>query len=225
MTPYYDHAGITLWYGDCLDVLPELEAGSFDSVVADPPYGIAYEASQYPGALFAGVMAEDDAEFDPAHLLALGLPMILWGANNYANWLPRGGWLCWDKRCCEAADRVFGSPFELAWISDRAKFKMLRLQHGGAINADGHGIRRVHPTQKPVALMSWCLKLLKSKHVLDPYCGSGTTLVAAKQLGLAGVGIEIEEKYCEAAAKRLEQEVLPLRLAEPPVEPCPLTLF
>ena len=74
MTPYYDHAGIQLYHGDCRVVLPMLKVDSFDSVVTDPPYGIAYEASQYPGALFAGVMAGDDAEFDPAHLLALGLP-------------------------------------------------------------------------------------------------------------------------------------------------------
>jgi site-specific DNA-methyltransferase (adenine-specific) len=71
-----------------------------------------------------------------------------------------------------------------------------------------HKEKRVHPTQKPLALMKWCLSLFHdTKTVLDPYCGSGTTLVAAKAMGLTSIGIEREEKYCEIAAKRLSQEV------------------
>ena len=99
--------GVTLYQGDCLEILPTLEG--VDAVVTDPPYGIAYEASRYVGASFSGVMQGDDSDFDPRTLLALNKPTIIWGANNFSDRLPRGGWIVWDKRCCVEADRAFGS--------------------------------------------------------------------------------------------------------------------
>lgn len=207
MKPYYEHAGITIYHGDCREILPELGECA-DVLVTDPPYGIGYDAERYPDARFEGVMVGDGADFDPTQLLAMSLPSVLWGANNYAHLLPPGGWLCWDKRVVEAADRILGSPFELAWCSIRNRFKILRCQHGGAVNADGSA-PRVHPTQKPLRVMNWSLgQLADDGIVLDPFMGSGTTLVAAKNLGREAVGIEIEEKYCEISAKRLQQEVL-----------------
>ena len=130
---------------------------------------------------------------------------VIWGANNFSDKMPVGGWLVWDKRCGESADRMFGSPFELAWTSRRTTFKFKRLQHGGAVNADGHGVRRVHPTQKPVELMRWCISLFSTaRTIVDPYAGSGTTLIADMIEGRKAVGIELDEKYCEVAAARLE---------------------
>jgi len=194
--------------GDCLELLKSLPSGSVDAVVTDPPYGIGYVASRYRGAKFSGVIHGDDSPFDPSALLSIGVPTIMWGGNNFANSLPRGGWLCWDKRCCEEADRIHGSPFELAWVSDCAKFKMKRLQHCGAVSADRTA--RVHPTQKPIELMRWCLDLLgipEGATVLDPYCGSGTTGVACVQTGRNFIGYEIDPKYCEIARRRIEAAV------------------
>ena len=207
MTPYYEHAGITIYHGDCREVLPALTA---DVLVTDPPYGIAYEASRYATARFSGVMHGDDEPFDPRLLVTLDLPAVIWGGNNFAHMLPPGGWLCWDKRTDEIADKMLGSPFELAWCSIRTRFKFLRCRHVGYFNADGPFINREHPTQKPIEVMNWSIGQLPEGVVLDPFMGSGTTLVAAKNLGRRAIGIEIEERYCEIAAKRLAQEVLPL---------------
>lgn len=205
-----------LFHGDSQEVLSQYGNFNADALVSDPPYGIAYEASRYRNATFAGVIEGDSQEFNPSRLVSLNLSTILWGGNNFAHLLPRGGWLCWDKRVSEAADRILGSPFEMAWCSLRTKFKMIRCLHGGVVNADGHGIKRVHPTQKPIRVMEWCLievlRLERDSLVLDPYCGSGTTGVACIRTGHRFIGIEIEEQYCKATVKRLEKELSQPRL-------------
>ena len=105
---------------------------------------------------------------------------------------------------------MLGSPFELAWRNiDHGYDTMIRLMHGGVVNADRDG-KRFHPTQKPAQLMIRIMKLYPgAETICDPFMGSGTTLVAAKQLGRKAIGIEIEEKYCEIAVRRLSQEMLP----------------
>jgi len=188
--------GCDLYLGDCLSIMPLL--GKVDCVVADPPYGIGYIGDGYKP------IHGDDKMFDPSFLLEW--PCIIWGANNFCQKLPEiGGWLCWDKRVTEAADGLRGSPFELAWTSIPRKYKILRLQHGGVRNADGEGIKRVHPTQKPIALMKWCLGFLPdAETILDPFMGSGTTLVACTKLGRKGIGIELDPDYFEIACKRVQ---------------------
>jgi site-specific DNA-methyltransferase (adenine-specific) len=207
LKPYYDRDGITIYHGDCREILPTLDP--VDLVLTDPPYGIAYDPSRYKTSTCKQPIAGDGKAFDPDLLLSIPADhKIIWGGNNFANQMPRGGWLCWDKRCGEQADKVLGAPFELAWVSKETSYKMKRLQHAGAKNADGEGIKRVHPTQKPVALMQWCIGLFPSKTILDPYMGSGTTLVAAKLEGRRAIGIEIEERYCEVAKERLRQKTM-----------------
>jgi site-specific DNA-methyltransferase (adenine-specific) len=99
----------------------------------------------------------------------------------------------------------------MAVVIGRRTYKMIRLQHCGVKNADGDRAGRFHPTQKPVVLFRRILELFpKANFILDPFLGSGTTLLAAKQLGRRAIGIEIEEKYCEIAAKRLANEPMPL---------------
>jgi DNA modification methylase len=211
MKPYYEHAGITIYHGDCRDIFPMIP--KVDLVLTDPPYGIGYEYSRANKTINYGKIAGDADAFDPSHLIRFS-QVVLWGGNNFANRLPVGGWICWDKRLSEAADRMLGSPFELAWCSNPKLYKIVRLLHCGAKNADAPNgdvatEARFHPTQKPVRLMSACLSLFPNLELaLDPYMGSGSTLRAAKDLGRRAIGIEIEERYCEIAARRLSQEVL-----------------
>ena len=212
-TPYYSHAGITIYCGDCRDILPHVTA---DVVVTDPPYGIGHrteyadrgrsklaQCRNYPRVV------GDNEPFDPVGLIALGMPTITWGANHYASRLPDSdGWLVWDK---ERPDDLNQSTCELAWTNVVKGCRRFRYLWHGMMRAGREDIW--HPTQKPVALMRWCLSFPWTEHlglVLDPFMGSGTTLVAAKQLGRKAIGIEIEERYCEIAARRMAQEVLPL---------------
>ena len=133
--------------------------------------------------------------------------VIAFGANNYPEQLPhRGRWLCWDKRTIDgAADAMLGSPFELAWINRTTGYgRIFRLLHGGVVNADGG--KRVHPTQKPIALMEWCLGFLPdARTILDPFMGSGTTLVACQRMGRSGTGIELDPDYFAIACKRVDE--------------------
>ncbi len=216
MKPYYEHAGITIYHGDCREILPTLEC--VDLVLTDPPYGISHPtnyASRGRGALaatsdFAPVHG-DGEPFDPRCLLEIGRARIIWGANYFASRLPeQSGWLVWDKRVQEGVGVNDQSDGELAWTDTVKGVRIFRHMWNGFWRDSERGESH-HPTQKPVALMSWCmtLKWTRDLHtVIDPFMGSGPTLVAAKNLGRRAIGIEIEERYCEIAAKRLAQEVL-----------------
>lgn len=215
--PYYQDDAVTVYHADCRDILSDLP--KVDLVLTDPPYGIAYEPKSYNPLSYFTAVQGDDSQFDPRPFL--GYPnVILWGANNYTKYLPKGGWLCWDKRVIEEADNMVGSPFELAWIKNGDKaniFRIARIQHGGVVNNDRFNGNpwgnREHPTQKPIRLMEWCILLCPLANlILDPFLGSGTTAFAAKKLGRKCIGIEIEEKYCEIASKRCSQMVMDLNV-------------
>ena len=208
--PYYhdEASGITIYHGDCREILPTLTPVGL--VLTDPPYGIGWHGHPASTVAWDG-FAGDDGELDIRFILGMDCAVVAFGANNYPNQLPhRGRWICWDKRTIDgAADAMLGSPFELAWSNQRSGFdRIIRVLHGGVINSDGG--RRVHPTQKPLAVMRHLVEWYSDSgdSVLDPFMGSGTTLRAAKDLGRKAIGIEIEERYCEIAVKRLAQEVL-----------------
>ena len=221
MKPYYEHAGITIFQGDCREILPQL--AGVGAVVTDPPYGINIRPGLQgtPGHSYIEHprVTGDDEPFDPAHLLKLNVPTILWGGNNFAARLPdSNAWIVWDKRDGCEPDAFFGDC-EMAWSNLTGGARILRFPwaSGSQRQVDG----RWHGTQKPVAVMRWCIERLHwitgpaklktiAGAICDPYMGSGSTLVAAKKLGRRAIGIEIEERYCEIAAKRLSQEVLPL---------------
>jgi site-specific DNA-methyltransferase (adenine-specific) len=179
-------------------------------IVADPPYGLSYKPGGNGKAvrLVKDTVTGDTNPFDPALLLSYRAPLVLWGANHYASRLPvSASWLVWDKRCGTTSDSH--ADCELAWTNLGGPARLYSQLWRGMLR-DGEPESRVHPTQKPVRLMRWCLSLCRIGTVIDPFMGSGTTLVAAKEEGRRAIGIEIEERYCEIAAKRLAQEVLPL---------------
>lgn len=205
----------TLYCADCREILPLLP--KVDAVVSDPPYGIAFAhggndrsgigKGKY-ATKFAGVGIEgDNAPFDPSSLGRMGGNAILWGANHFADGLPASPfWLVWDKRAASQHNNDF-ADCELAWCSFKGVARVFRHQWDGMMKASERGIPRVHPTQKPVELMRWCLERLPEPNnlILDPYMGSGTTGVACVKLGRKFIGIEIEPKYFEIACRRIEQ--------------------
>ena len=203
--------GITLYHGDCREILPLLEKGSVDLVLGDPPYGIGYDASkssQQGIQPFEKIEGEDDL-FDPSPWLAFP-DCILWGVNNYCHAIPprQGQWYFWDKVLRNGLG-VRVAEGEFAWHRRGTKPRAFRHLWSGAYRESESGERSQHPHQKPLVLMKWCIGLADNPQViLDPFAGSGTTLRAAKDLGRKAIGIEIEEKYCRIAANRLRQEVL-----------------
>lgn len=215
MKPYYEEAGITIYHGDCRDILPHLP--KVDLVLTDPPYGISLKTAYRQRG--RGRLAKcrdypeiigDEKPFNPKFLLELNLPMVLWGANYYADKLfPASGWLVWDKRVLDITNDQ--ADCELAWTNFVKGVRIFRHMWNGFLRDSQRGEGN-HPAEKPVRLINWILGLpwTPTGVILDPFMGSGTTLRAAKDLGRKAIGIEIEEKYCEIAANRLSQEVLPL---------------
>ena len=204
----------TLYRGDCMDVLPLLD--KVDAVITDPPYGIDYDPSihkNYDGSMsqFTKIIG-DDSEIDLSFIFKMSAKKIIWGAENLFSQLPhKGRWLCWHKRSEKMIPNIMrGSDFELAWMDEiSGNYKFFNLIHGGVINADsfrGNNLKRDHPTQKPVALMRWCIEQAGNpQSILDPFMGSGTTGVAAMQMGRSFIGIEREPKYFDIACQRIEQ--------------------
>ena len=216
LAPFYDRDGITIYNADCRKILPFLDR--FDLLLTDPPYGIGADKNLRANKQHGKALApskdygEPDWDIEPPPRWLLDAAQesatnaILWGGNYYG--LPASScWLVWDK---ENGDNGY-ADCELAWTNMPRAVRKFRWKWQGMLQ-ERMGDRkeyRVHPTQKPLALMKWCCSLLPdATSVLDPFMGSGTTLVAAKLLGLRAVGIEINRDYCEAAVERLRQGVL-----------------
>ena len=201
MKPYFSSESVTIYHADCRDVLSEL-LNENDTILTDPPYGLSWSTHPASTVTWSGFV-NDTGELDLRFVLELQNRVIVFGAYNFIRQLPiKGRWICWDKRCNEKADRMLGSPFELAWVNNSSGFdRMYRIQHGGVVNANGGP--RLHPTEKPIELMRRIISDYGCKgRVVDPFCGSGTTLRAAQLAGMQSVGIEIDEQYCEVAANR-----------------------
>ena len=201
--PYYEHAGITIYHADCREVLPFI--GRFDLCLTDPPYGLGDRLKGGNGEWGKGFREAptwDRGTVDFSvftHLLQISDSAIIWGGNYYPLH-PVRGWLSWDK-CQEHSS----GHFELAWTNLDIPTRVWRSSRVEVYSE----MDKRHPTQKPEKLMTWCIgHAPRADTILDPFMGSGSTLVAAKNLGRTAVGIELEEKYCEIAALRLSQEVM-----------------
>ena len=215
---------VRLICADCRDVLPTL--GKVDAVVTDPPYGQNYKVNTfYKGGSRENAVVQrngktlivspnvyepiegDDEPFDPTHLLHIAPEILIFGAHKFADRLPPGGWLVWDKvPTGKVRDQGDG---ECAWINRDQPLRIFRLLWDGLCVGEGArhevtaGQKRYHPSQKPEVLMSWCLSFIKGRSILDPYMGAGATGVAAVRQQRQFIGIDSVEKYFNIAVRRI----------------------
>jgi site-specific DNA-methyltransferase (adenine-specific) len=220
--PYYEEPGITIYNCDCREIIHSIKA---DLLLTDPPYGIGEAAGKnksrgkkvgFKGSksnAVAYVRDYGDEDWDDAPpsnwifecLRENNKHQIIFG-GNYFNMPPSRCWLVWDKN-------NYGTDFadcELAWTNLDKAVRLFKWTWNGMLQEDmANKEERVHPTQKPLSLLKWCIKQAPSdiKTVFDPFSGSFTTAVACKQFGIDFIGIEQSEKYCEAGVQRLRQEV------------------
>ena len=195
MKPYYQDSAVTIYHADCSEILDSLEPA--DLLLTDPPYGIGKKMWAWRERVGTSLFPDHNIELELVFkAISKARASIVWGGNYYPLPVSRC-WLGWIKR--DGVDTA--STLELAWTSfDRPS------KYFDCTIASTNGERGEHPTIKPLRLMSWCLGFHPGT-VLDPFMGSGTTLRAAKDLGRHAVGIDIEERFCEIAAKRMAQEV------------------
>lgn len=191
--------------GDCREVLPTLEAGSVDAVVTDPPYG-----KKPCRSIKSSFGSKNSRSFDsgsdywdtkpPCDIInqIVSIRSVIWG-GQYFGLPPSNCWLVWDKMNGK-------NPFadcEMAWSNLTTNNKLLRYQWIGA-----HA-RRIepafHPTQKPVAVMKWCLSYVNANTIADPFMGSGSTGIACLSSNRNFIGIEISAEYFDIACRRIER--------------------
>ena len=189
----------TLYLGDCRDILPTLP--NVDAVITDPPYGIG-AAQEKPHNGWADYGVSDWDLSRPSRetfdcFLPIGKTVIIWGGNYFTDFLPPSMcWLSWDK----GQEGFSLADFELAWTNQNKAARRINYPRALALK-DG----KQHPTQKPLAVMKWCIEQAGNPQtILDPFMGSGTTGVAAVQMGRKFIGIEREERYFQIACKRIE---------------------
>jgi site-specific DNA-methyltransferase (adenine-specific) len=230
--PYYDHKGIQLFLGDCLDILPELEP--VDLVLTDPPYnfessgggfygnwhGNGHEPRQYISKL----ENLDCVDFDPEEFLSvLPVKYAYFFCNKtlvvqYLSYAKNYG-LLYDLLVMHKSNPI---PAKNSHYLHDLEYVVMMRPKSSHFYCEEYSLMskmysttvnnaRYHPAEKPIGIMQKFIKVSCPENgtILDPFLGSGTTLVAAKQLGRKAIGIEIEEKYCEIAARRLSQEMLP----------------
>lgn len=212
----------TLYHADCREVLPRLDA--VDALIADPQYGI--DLAKLTGSSrerwsqgrrtnrYSYAIHGDRDPFDPAHLLHYP-KAVIWGGNHFCSRLPDGPdhrcWLIWDKRDGSTSDNQ--ADCEMAWTNLAGPARLYSHKWRGMCRAGeenlSRGGRRVHPAQKPVALMMWVIeqcRLAPGSIILDPYMGSGSTGVAAVRMGFRYIGIEIERPHFDTACHRIAEE-------------------
>lgn len=193
----------TLYLGDCMEILPTIP--KLDAIVTDPPYGIDYGRAGGFSASHGWGAWRENVEWDqsrPSRVVfdlmgEKARELIIWGGNYFTDYLPPTmRWLVWDK-----GQREFSlADCEFAWTNHWKAARIFNYSRSAA-KQDG----KEHPTQKPVALMEWCLSFLPdAETICDPFMGSGTTGVAAVRMGRKFIGIEREPGYFETACRRIE---------------------
>ena len=195
------------------DVAKLMNGEKADMVFTDPPYGIAHSgkgitANGVKGNNFGEILGDKDINvaqdsFSLINNMYSDCLQVWWGANYYCQSIPNGyGWLFWDK---ETQGHTF-SGGEIAFVNKGKRFDVFRHRWAGFCKASEMGKKRLHATQKPIALAEWCFKHYEAgKLILDIFLGSGSTLIAAEKLNRKCYGMELDEKYCDVIIERWEQ--------------------
>jgi DNA modification methylase len=185
----------TLYLGDCAEILPTLN--KVDAVITDPPYGISItksnRLSKSRGFKDTGWDNQPPSKYLIDSVIKKGKQAILWG-GNYFDLPPTRCFLAWDK---QNEGRDF-ADLEMAWTNLDKVARIFRMR---PMNMDGG---KVHPTQKPIALMEWCIDKIDGDIILDPFMGSGSTGVACAKMGKTFIGIERDEQFFEIAYSRIK---------------------
>ncbi len=216
-----------LYHGDCLEVMAEMAEGSADLVLTDPPYGI-FKKTSGDGKMYGKetIYCRDDTagEWDKRpplkafdEIRRVAADYIIWGGNYFADYLGVcKGPLVWNKKTGANSS----ADGEMAWATMTGTMKLLTLQWCGAFRDTERGELTVHPTQKPVAVMEWCLgRSPKAKTIFDPFMGSGTTGVACANLGRKFIGVEIDRDYFKIACRRIAAAQNQGKLFTVPISP------
>lgn len=208
--PYYDDGIVTIYHGDCRDILPSLTA---DVLVTDPPYGIAYKSGKTREALADSIAGDEDTSLRDDLLARWGdRPALVFGTWRIPRPAGTHTRLVWDTKGALGMGNL-----SVPWKPSDQEIYVLGYGFAGPRTSNVLRVAPVqstarngrhHPHEKPVALMRMLLEKCPPGVVLDPFAGSGSTLVAAKLLGRRAVGVELDERYCEIAARRLAQGVL-----------------
>jgi site-specific DNA-methyltransferase (adenine-specific) len=206
--PYYQDDHATIYHGDCLELVDVW--GGADVLVTDPPYGMSYVDRQ--GAKVLG--DSNTAARDRALAEWGSKPALVFGTWKAERPVDIRQVLIWHK-----LEVGLQGDCSLPWANTHEEVYVMGgpwdAPRGGSVlpvkgyQSSGGG-RPNHPTPKPPELMQRLLLKCPPGVVADPFMGSGSTLLAAKNLGRRAIGVEMDERYCEIAAKRLAQEVLPL---------------
>jgi site-specific DNA-methyltransferase (adenine-specific) len=206
--PYYDKDGITIYCGECSQIIPSLK--NIDLVIADPPYGMNYQ-SNWRVKKHKKIVGDD---YLPIDAIWLAIHKATKAAYVFCRWenipaMPKPkSVLAWVKNNWTAGDleHEHGRQWEAICFYPK-KDHVFTRRIPDVIFAD-KAKNNIHPTEKPVSLIEKLIVSNECSLILDPFMGSGSTLVAAKLCGKKAVGIELDERYCEMAAKRLGQSVL-----------------
>ncbi len=186
----------------------KLHCKNIDCILTDPPYGIAYKSPSGNGLTQRGdynIIEGDNVEFEPDVLFKYSDKIITWGANYYANKLENSpGWLVWDKRDGKAIN--LNSDCEMAWSNMLNSARLFHHTWNGMIKASEQGIKRIHPTQKPIKLFEWCLEVCKAGNiVLDLFAGSGTIIPACENTNRTAFAVEKDINFASAILDRLQK--------------------
>jgi len=209
--PYYEDEHVTLYHGDCREILPHLP--QVDLVLTDPPYGIGEAAGKNKSRGKLAVSKDygndswDDKPIQQSVIDSLiTQPAVIFGGNYYAM-PPSSCWLVWDKHITKDF-----ADCELAWTNLPGAIRKIDYLWNGCMKKRPE--QRFHPTQKPLDVMKWCISQADTKlkrqvqTILDPFAGSGTTLRAAKDMNRRCIGVEQSKEYCDVIVKRMKQQVL-----------------
>lgn len=208
MEPYYQKSGITIYNGDCLEIMDQFRDKSFNLLLTDPPYGIGTEFDNY-----------EDTEENWFKLMNSALPKMIRVAKmcilpccrfKYLEWIyqnyPPDWLICWYKGAGWQRSFIGFNDWEPLLVYGKTSKGMYMHDFFGTRPSPPRGTFN-HPCPKPIQWADWLIQKATKKAdiIFDPFMGSGTTMVSAKQLGRKAVGIEISEKYCQIAVERLKQ--------------------